>query len=513
MPKIPKNMNRLSIKKLIKKSRTGIIVIVIAAVLAQVLNIVQYIYTRYAVKEQAMEKAYDDMQELQRVMNIKTRVETAVENAMGDVLVNLQEPDKFYGIVSRMVSRNPDIVASTIAMRPGYYPQKDSLYAPIAFNRSKKADIQPTTKLLAYDYTQQDWFKESFNNDTARWSEVYTDTEGSGMSVFTYSKPIHNSQGKVIGVLTGDVFFKDLSPEKEVSYSAIDTVNVIGFLIQLIGLLLIVWIVWRYAKKFREVNRLVMEQELMSKELQIASDIQTAMLPTNSDEENTQHHVQIEKLLLSAPDVGADFYDYFYSGHNIILCVGDVPGSNVMASLMMSITRSVFRTAATILCEKTEKPSPAEIVSEMNHSMCAINHNQMFSTLFVGVLNLDNACFTYCNAGNPSPVVLDASNGAKLLDTIPNIPIGVMDDYEYEEQQIALTDKFTLFLYNDGVYETENIHHEAFGQKRMLTRLNSSARMSEEPKKVLAKMQEVLESHRGTAPQSDDVMMLALRIV
>ena len=167
-------MNHLSIKKLIKKSRTGIIVIVIAAALAQVLNIGQYIYTRYAVKEQAMEKAYDDMQELQRVMNIKTRVETAVENAMGDVLVNLQEPDKFYGIVSRMVSRNPDIVASTIAMRPGYYPQKDSLYAPIAFNRSKKADIQPTTKLLAYDYTQQDWFKESFNNDTARWSEVYT---------------------------------------------------------------------------------------------------------------------------------------------------------------------------------------------------------------------------------------------------------------------------------------------------------------------------------------------------
>ena len=474
-------MNHLSIKKFIQKSRTGIIVIVVAAALAQVLNIGQYIYTRYAVKKHAMQQAYDDQKEIQRVLGIKTRVETAVENAMGDVLISLQEPEKFYGIVSRMVSRNPDIVASTIAMRPGYYPQKDSLYAPIAFNRSKKADIQPTTKLLAYDYTQQDWFKESFNNDTARWSEVYTDTEGSGMSVFTYSKPIHNSQGKVIGVLTGDVFFKDLSPEKEVSYSAIDTVNVIGFLIQ-------------------------------CKELQIASDIQTAMLPTTSNEENTQHHVQIEKLLLSAPDVGADFYDYFYSGHNIILCIGDVPGSNVMASLMMSITRSVFRTAATILCEKSEKPSPAEIVSEMNHSICAINHNQMFSTLFVGVLNLDNACFTYCNAGNPSPVVLDASNGAKLLDTIPNIPIGVMDDYEYEEQQITLTDKFTLFLYNDGVYETENIHHEAFGQKRMLTRLNSSARMSEEPKKVLAKMREVLESHRGTAPQSDDVMMLALRI-
>ena len=119
-------MNHLPIKKFIQKSRTGIIVIVIAAALAQVLNIGQYIYTRYAVKKHAIQQAYDDQKEIQRVLGIKTRVETAVENAMGDVLISLQEPEKFYGIVSRMVSRNPDIVASTIAMRPGYYPQKDS---------------------------------------------------------------------------------------------------------------------------------------------------------------------------------------------------------------------------------------------------------------------------------------------------------------------------------------------------------------------------------------------------
>ena len=112
-------MNHLSIKKFIQKSRTGIIVIVVAAALAQVLNIGQYIYTRYAVKKHAMQQAYDDQKEIQRVLGIKTRVETAVENAMGDVLISLQEPEKFYGIVSRMVSRNPDIVASTIAMRPG----------------------------------------------------------------------------------------------------------------------------------------------------------------------------------------------------------------------------------------------------------------------------------------------------------------------------------------------------------------------------------------------------------
>lgn len=507
------NMNHLSIKNIIKKSKTGIILIVIAAALAQVFNIFQYLYTRHSIQEQATQKAYDDLHEMQRILNLKTSVETAVENAMGDVLINLSEPDRFYGIASRMVSRNPHIVGSSIAMKPGYYPQKDSLYAPFAHQRARKDKGQPVTKLLAYDYSKEDWYAKPFKSDSAQWSDVYTDTGGSGLPIYTYAEPIHNNKGQVIGVLSADIHFKDLTPSNDITYDKLDTVNVIGFILQILGLLLIVWIVWRYAKKFREVNRLIMEQELLGKELQIASDIQTAMLPNISEAENARHHMEFEELLLSAPDVSADFYDYFYTGQNVVFCIGDVPGSNVMASLMMSITRSIFRTAATVECKEGQAPSPAAIVAAMNHSMCAINHNQMFATLFVGVLNLDNARLTYCNAGNPAPVVLNASTGATLLDAKPNIPIGVMDDFGYEEQKITLIDDFTLFLYNDGLYETENIYHEVFGQKRMLTRLDSSARQSDPPKKVLAKMQEALEGHRGTAAQSDDVMMLAMKII
>ena len=506
-------MTHLSIKSIIRKSKTGIVLIVLAAAVAQIFNIAQYIYTRQAIKEQSIQKAYDDMYEMQRIINLKTQVETAVQNAMGDVLINLQEPDRFYGIVSRMVSRNPHIVASCIAMRPGYYPQKDSLYATFAYQRARRDSGQPVTKLLAYDYHNADWFIKPFKSDSAKWSEVYTDTGGSGMPVYTYAQPIRNSKGQVLGVLTADVHFKDLTPDNAITYDEIDIFNIIGFLLQIIGLLLIVWIVWRYAKKFREVNHLIMEQELLGKELQIASDIQTAMLPNISEAENARHHIVFEDLLISAPDVSADFYDYFYVGDNVVFCIGDVPGSNVMASLMMSITRSIFRTAATVECRVGEDPSPAAILMAMNHSMCAINHNQMFATLFVGVLNLNTARLTYCNAGNPAPVVLNASTGATLLDAKPNIPIGVMDDFPYEEQKITLIDDFTLFLYNDGLYETENIYHEAFGQKRMLTRLDSTARLNEPPKKVLSRMQEALESHRGSASLTDDVMMLALKII
>ncbi len=149
----------------------------------------------------------------------------------------------------------------------------------------------------------------------------------------------------------------------------------------------------------------------------------------------------------------------------------------------------------------------------MNHTLCSINHNQMFATLFVGVLNLDTAKLTYSNAGNPAPVMLNSSTGAHLLETEPNVPVGVVDDYEYTEQSITLIDDFSLFIYNDGLYETENSYKEPYGQKRMLTRLNNCALNNDPPKKILSKMQEALESFRGGADQSDDVLMVTFKTI
>lgn len=495
---------------LINRAKAGIAFIVIAAALSQVINIAQYIYTRKAIKQQTTQKTYQDMKEIQRVMNLKTTVETAVQNAMGDVLVNLNEPDMFYGIASRLVARNEHIVGSAIAMKPDYYPQKDRLFAPFAYPESKVG--QPRTKLLPYDYTEQEWYSEPVKADSCMWSEPYTDIGGSGLLIYTYSQPIHNNKGNVIGVLTADVHFKDLATNQNFSYNTIDMVNLWGFITQLIGLLLVIYIVYRYAKKFREVNSLVMTQELMGRELQIAGDIQSAMLPQISAAENARHHLEMQTKILQAPDVSADFYDFLYVGQSMVFCIGDVPGSNVKASLMMSITRSAFRTAVSANSHKPEL-SPAVIVGAMNNALCSINHNEMFTTLFLGVLNLENARLTYCCAGNPAPVIMSPASGAKLLEAVPNIPIGIMDDFEFEEQKITLIDDFILFLYNDGLYELENSHHEMFGQKRMMTRLDKSALAGDDPQKVLSKMQEALESHRGAAQQTDDITMIALKII
>ena len=506
-------MFKSHVKSTIQKAQAGIAFIIFAALLSQAFNVVQYVYTRRKIQQQTVEKTYSDMVKMQNIVNLQTSVESAVHATMGDVRISLNNPERFYGIVSRLVSNNDHIVGSAIAMRPGYYPDKDKLFAPFAFPENKDLKAQPRTKLLPYDYTQQDWFAIPFENDSAVWTEPYFDKGGSDLLIRTFSLPIHDQNNTVIGILTADVFFNEMADDDDFSYDEIDKVNLVGFIFQLLGLLLIIYIVWKYAIKLRQVNKLILEQELLGKELQIASDIQSAMLPNISDIENARHHLDVQKVLVSAPDVSADFYDYFFVGQKIVFCIGDVPGSNVKAALMMSVIRSIFRTSATLNSEHNLSPSPAAIISSMNNSLCTINHNEMFSTLFVGVLDLNNAILTYCNAGNPAPVVISPSTGAKLMDVEPNIPVGIMENYEYIEQHITLIEDFTLFLYNDGLYETENIHHEPYGQKRMLTRLQAYSRHTTDPKKLLSTMQEAVESHRGSAVQHDDLLMLTIRMV
>ena len=506
-------MFKSHVKSTIQKAQAGIAFIIFAALLSQAFNVVQYVYTRRKIQQQTVEKTYNDMVKMQNIVNLQTSVESAVHATMGDVRISLNNPERFYGIVSRLVSNNDHIVGSAIAMRPGFYPDKDSLFAPFAFPENKDLKGQPRTKLLPNDYTKQDWYAIPFENDSAMWSEPYFDKGGSELLIRTFSLPIHDQNNTVIGILTADVFFNEMADDDDFSYDEIDKVNLVGFIFQLLGLLLIIYIVWKYAIKLRQVNKLILEQELLGKELQIASDIQAAMLPNVSELENARHHLDIQKTLASAPDVSADFYDYFFVGQKIVFCIGDVPGSNVKAALMMSVIRSIFRTSATLNSEHNLSPSPAAIISSMNNSLCTINHNEMFSTLFVGVLDLNTALLTYCNAGNPAPVVISPSTGAKLLEVEPNIPVGIMEDYEYIEQRITLIEDFTLFLYNDGLYETVNIHNEPYGQKRMLTRLEACSRHNADPKKLLSTMLEAVESHRGSAPQTDDLLMLTMRMV
>lgn len=489
----------------------GVAVILAAAILNEVLSFVTYSYTQKTVRWQTAARTKQDLNELQRITNLKARVESAVQATVSTVEENLENRQEMYRICAMLVDRNKHIIGSAVALRPGFYNKADSAFAAFAYQTKDNGPV--STKQLPYDYETWEWYERPMAKDSIWWSEPYRDTGGSDMLIYTFSAPIHNHHNECVGVLTGDINYSEMVFKTSVDDELFNRLHLWTMLSGLVSIVLIVFIVLRSAYSIRKVNKLVTEQNLLTQELQIASDIQGAMLPSISEQENARHHLDVSVKLLSTSDVSADLYDYFYVGHTLIFCLGDVPGCNVRASVLMAVTRSVFRTAASAVAATSEIPSPAAIVKAMNKPLYSINDSEMFTTLFVGVLNLDNARLTYCNAGHPWPIILSPNTGARQLELRPNIPIGIMENYDYEEQHVTLVEDATFFCFTDGLYETENLSHETFGLKRMMARLNKSAQNEESPQRIIERMTTDVENFRGKAKRIDDAVMVAIKVL
>ena len=501
-------------KKKIRAMWMGIALVVVAAVLTQVISYLTYTYTKHTVEWKTADRTQHNLKELERISNLKARVESAVTATSSVIEENLQNPQEIYDVCIKMVGRNKHIIGSAVALRPGTIAINGSTTSPFAaFAYQADDDGAVVTKQLPYDYVKAEWYERPMTKDSVWWSEPYRDTGGSEMLIYTFSAPIHNASRKCIGVLTGDINYKDMVYRNIDDDDNFKNLRIWILLSQIASIALIVLIVWRSTINIFRVNKLQTAQDLMNQELKIASDIQKSMLPTTSPEANAEHKLDIRVKLLGSTDISADFYDYFYRGHSLVFCLGDVPGSNVRASLMMAINCSVFRTAATIANDSAGVLSPMAIVKAMNRSFCSIKDDKMFTTLLVGVLNIDTAQLTYCIAGHPQPVILSHENGIRQLDGSPNIPVGVIDDYDYKEECVSLNADDTLFLYTNGLIETENMAHNTFGIKRMMVRLEKSLENKETPERIIERMSTDVEKFREKTERVDDAVMVAINML
>ena len=142
----------------------------------------------------------------------------------------------------------------------------------------------------------------------------------------------------------------------------------------------------------------------------------------------------------------------------------------------------------------------------MNRNLSEGNDNNMFVTLFCGVLDLLTGHLRYCNAGHDYPYVQ-----TNLLPCDPNLPLGVMPDMKYSEQETEISSGTTIFLYTDGLTEAENAVHEQFGGERVAHHINTMIADSLSPQMMVKTMSDAVHQFVGDTEQSDDLTMLAIR--
>lgn len=242
------------------------------------------------------------------------------------------------------------------------------------------------------------------------------------------------------------------------------------------------------------------KQKIQS-ELRIAHDIQMHLIPTiNRDLHYPQ--VDIDALLRPAKEVGGDFYDYFYIDNQLYFTIADVSGKGVPAALIMATTRAHFRMISRTLS------SPSKIVTALNDALCVDNDANMFVTMFLGIIDLNSNSFRFCNAGH-CPGIIVGSGNAEFMDVTPNLPLGVLQGFEYKEQSVQLNPGSVMLFYTDGLTEAENTKHEMLGEDNILPMLNdANTQTASEMVECLAQS---VEKFADGAPQSDDLTLFCVK--
>ena len=240
-------------------------------------------------------------------------------------------------------------------------------------------------------------------------------------------------------------------------------------------------------------------------ELKIAHDIQMAMLPKTFPPFPERQDINISARLTPAKAVGGDLFDFYIRDEKLFFCIGDVSGKGVPASLVMAVTRTLFRNVSAHTSE------PQLIVKALNDVVAEDNETSMFVTLFVGVLDLTTRELCYCNAGHDAPLLVGSDVG--LLPCDANLPVGVMPGWEFTLQTVATAPGTIIFLFTDGLNEAENATHAQFGDDRVLGVAQSLAAEGNcLPDELIDRMSAAVHDFVGDAEQSDDLTMLAVQL-
>ena len=242
-------------------------------------------------------------------------------------------------------------------------------------------------------------------------------------------------------------------------------------------------------------------KERMESELRIAHALQGAILPKTLPESPTYSG---HAVMTPAREMGGDFYDFFtLDDGRLSVVMADVSGKGVPAAFFMAIARTVMRAAA------ARHPTPGPCLQEVNDSICEQNPQDLFVTLFYGILDPKTGEFVFANAGHNPPYVVERRGSVVPLPMTGGVAVGVMPGLPYAEDAVTLIPGDTMFLYTDGITEAMNVDDEEFTEARLEAVLAKGQDLPVDS--VLENVTSAVVNFAAGAEQSDDITCIVLR--
>lgn len=254
----------------------------------------------------------------------------------------------------------------------------------------------------------------------------------------------------------------------------------------------------------RDLEATTRAKERLESELGLARRIQVDMLPAASAGGRPGDGFELHAILEPARQIGGDLYEHYCRDGKLTFVVGDVSGKGVGAALFMARAKTLFRAIAAL------EPDLAEVLRAVNRGLCEQNEQGMFVTLFAGILELATGELSYASAGHDPPALLGVAGAAPRFLEVDGGPVlGLVEASDYRAQTTRLVPGEALVLNTDGVSEALDPNGEFFTAGRLLEQLAKTPAASAAG--IARGVYEAVKSFAGSAPQSDDITIMAVR--
>ncbi len=246
------------------------------------------------------------------------------------------------------------------------------------------------------------------------------------------------------------------------------------------------------------------EKNRIGTELDIATKIQSGVLPKISEKFPGRREMDVFAIMDPAKEIGGDFYDCFFTDEDhFAMVIADVSGKGIPAALFMMVSKLLIKNAA------MENPDPAQALMAVNQRLCENNESNMFVTAWLGILDINTGEILAANAGHEYPIIMQADGQSSILKDKHGFVLGGMDSAAYKSYSIQLHSGEGIFLYTDGLPEAINEKEEQFGCARVIETLNNASET--DPEMVITEILRGVGGFAGDVDQFDDTTILCMR--
>lgn len=245
-----------------------------------------------------------------------------------------------------------------------------------------------------------------------------------------------------------------------------------------------------------------LEQEVLNREVAIASQVQQMLFPSSLPNTET---LKAKVTYFPHNMVGGDYYDLIRKSDDIIyFCIADVSGKGISAALLMSNFQAALRTLLR---------SDADfkvIIQQLNYTLIENTKGERFITFFLGEYNRQTKTLRYVNAGHNPPILCwEKEKKSEQLEAGTTI-LGAFDELPFMEiGERENLKNFTIHLYTDGLTESMNPEEEEFGDERFQEFVDTHLCVN--PEDFHREFFDQMKAFTKQVPLRDDLTLLSLR--